>query len=91
MTHYADDVSLVRMDVFKRSGKWNLTKAVPWRSAAGTTWEQPASIVQEFRASARAAFGPAFEGQTIVCLEPYHPHAHPLMWVNYCLCAEDST
>ena len=84
MTHFSIDPKRVRIDIFKADGgKWQETVEVVWHPAPATSWEKPAPIYREFEETVRRKLGVRYEGSTIVCLEPCHPHAHPLMWQNY--------
>lgn len=76
---YSNDVTMVRVDFFKNSGKWYTTEAVKMEA-----WDEP--IVHDVLKEAindtfylpeegRLRYG----GMIAVCLEPYHKNAHPLM------------
>ena len=81
MTHYSNESNRVRIDLFKPSGNWLGTEDILWFSTPETTWEHPALMWNEFKISVRRKLGDRCIGMTIVCLEPYHPDAHPLLWV----------
>ena len=83
MTHYTKDPKRVRVDFFRPTGKWYETIDIGWCSTPGSTWKEPAPIYEEFQRSLRRAMGNRMAGMTAVCLEPYHPNAHPLMCTNY--------
>ena len=83
MTHYSNEARSVRIDIFKTTGKWYATEAMPWYFTPGTTWEKPAPMWNEFMVAVRRTLGDRYTGMTIVCLEPYHPNAYPLLWQNY--------
>lgn len=89
---YSTEENMVRVDFFKKSGKWYVTEAVkflyyftpgsPHSRAGGSEMD----IVHAFEESLRAHLkdkeggdGLRLAGMTAVCLEPYHEHAHPLM------------
>jgi len=82
MTHYSESPEDVRVDFFKPSGKWYTTLLVKWISTPGSTWVSPESLYEEFRNSVNKAVDNRFQGMTAVCLDPYHPQAHPLMWID---------
>lgn len=80
MTHYSNDEGMVRIDRFKPSGKWYDTVAADMTGLYN--WTDLSSAV--FRAWQEAGGGDTTsrqleEGWSIVCLEPYHRHACPIM------------
>ena len=72
MGNYCNQPDMVRVDVFKPSGKWVETRAVLWHQYTGEIGDIFARVI-------RSNFGTNFIGYKFVCLEPYHEHAHPLM------------
>jgi len=78
MTHYSDDENMVRVDIFKPSGKWYTTFAIEWNLKhylAEDIMLRPALL----EAVKSHPDGNLASGWIIVCLEPYHEHAHPQM------------
>lgn len=75
--HYCSDPSMVRVDIWKASGKWYSTEQMKWLDYDGQL------IHDEFRRSFRAAFPGRYIGMTLTCLEPYHEHGFPLMIVGW--------
>lgn len=69
---FTTDEAMVRMDFFKESGKWYDTVSVSMRGYYGV------SILEAVVKSARTQCN-AYSGMTLVCLEPYHQHSHPVM------------
>ena len=75
MTHYSENSGSVRVDYFKPSGKWAYTNSVDMSDY----WDVP-SVHDAVRSAILDAFGVLDESYyTIVVLEPYHKHAHPIM------------
>lgn len=85
MSNYSDKANSVRVDFFKKSGKWYCTEAVDWLTYEGSPDKGGKLIHDAFaetlvkhlrdNATGRTRLG----DMTAVCLEPYHEHAHPLM------------
>lgn len=76
---YSDDPAMMRVDFFKKSGKWYTTEAVRWRGAY-----QDSLIYREFAVSLwhhlhKSDGTLRMSAMVAVCLEPHHEHAHPLM------------
>lgn len=71
---YIEDETMVRVDFFKRSGKWSHTIGMKWIGYDGY-------IFDEFKRSLRSYFNDKVKlgGMTAVCLEPYNRNAHPIM------------
>lgn len=80
MSNYSPDEDMVRVDFFKPSGKWYCTEAVKWTGG----WPKDNLIGEAFRKSLKDHFGGQNRmlGMDVVCLEPYHEMAHPLMIKN---------
>lgn len=72
MTNYCKDPAVVRVDIFKPSGKWHTTEEVMFLRYRG-------DILSAFTESLHKAVGSRYSGMVAVCLEPYHENAHPLM------------
>ncbi len=87
MGNYSEDSSSVRVDFFKPEGKWYTTEAVEWIGK----FEEHALIYEEFadsvwthlKATTKEDIRPKgyirLSDMVAVCLEPFHPHSHPLM------------
>ena len=73
MSNYAESESSVRVDIFKKSGKWSETRAVEWIGGY-----KNCCIHTAFEDSLKAAGCPLM-GMFAVCLEPYHEHSHPIL------------
>lgn len=72
---YTDDPTMVRVDIFKNSGKWYTTLAIEW-----LYYSSDNQLIHDiFRESLKKHLGNKFSGMTAVCLEPYHEYSHPLM------------
>lgn len=80
---YSVDSSMVRVDLFKPSGKWFTTVALRWdRYRTGNPQDGSncyEDIKDTFRRCMRMQYMDIFNGMTAVCLHPYHEHEHPLM------------
>lgn len=75
MTHYSDNPGMVRVDYFKPGGKWAYTHVVDMYNY----WDLP-SVHDAVRNALRDAGRVTDENYyTIVVLEPFHKHAHPVM------------
>jgi len=80
MTHYSEDPSHVRVDIFKPSGKWYTTVEICWDRYLTYEDGKYESIGDTFdRICREKGWHEVFDGMIAVCLEPYHEHAHPLM------------
>lgn len=73
MMGYAVEDSKVRVDRFKTSGKWYDSWQIDMAEHYRAT-----SLHDAVRECCLAA-GMNTEGYTLVCLEPYHQHSHPVM------------
>ena len=73
MSNYSENESSVRVDFFKSSGKWYMTKAIDW-----TGGYKNCCIHEAFEKSLFDNFGNAFTEFDAVCIEPYHEHSHPI-------------
>lgn len=70
---YTSDDSKVRGDVFKESGKWYETIQLNMKGLYDEALTQDA-----VRAAFNRDYEGMFKGMTLVVLEPYHKHAHPV-------------
>lgn len=72
---YSDNPDMVRVDFFKKSGKWYTTEAVKWIGY------DTAIIHDAFKESLREHFNGSkrLNDMFAICLEPYHKNAFPLM------------
>lgn len=75
MSNYSNDCSSVRVDIFRESGKWYETVAITKAKYSNC------SIHDSVKAALKEVIGTGFKGMTAVCLEPYHEHSHPIMFV----------
>lgn len=77
----------VRVDFFKPSGKWYGTASVDMTNHyEGLIHKCFMAACEAEQANANGEWGHTFkprdilcEGWSIVCLEPYHEHSHPIM------------
>lgn len=65
--------SSVRVDFFKKSGKWYTTIAMEWTGGYSNI-----HIHDAFKKSLKDAVGDNYIGMDAICLEPYHEHSHPI-------------
>lgn len=81
--NYSEEPNSVRVDIFKPSGKWYTTVALNWdRYRSGNPQDGAddyESIQNTFRRCMKEQFQDRWSGMTVVCLEPYHENAFPLM------------
>ena len=70
---YSVSDSIVRMDIFKRSGKWAESVAVDMASAYQDEDIHTAVLNCYMAQDGR------YKGCTLVCLKPYHKFSHPIM------------
>ena len=75
MGNFSENESSIRVDFFKPGGKWVFTRAVQW-----TGGYKDCCIHTAFKESLVEA-ELLLPHYTIVCLEPYHEHSHPLCLV----------
>ena len=85
MGNYSDKASSVRVDFFKKSGKWYCTEAVEWKTYEGEV-DKGGKLIHDAFAEALVAHlrdpetkRVRLDDMTAVCLEPYHVHSHPIM------------
>ncbi len=85
MGNYSNVSSCVRVDFFKLSGKYYTTEAVNWMGRykeEELIYEQFAdSVIRHLRESTPEHNVPniRLSDMVAVCLDPFHPHSHPLM------------
>lgn len=72
---YSANESMVRMDLFKSTTKWSQTYAVDMNDYYN--WPDIKGAVQF--AFEKSTGMKVTDGWMLVCLEPYHRHAHPIM------------
>lgn len=76
---YSEDPSMVRVDFFKTSGKWYVTKAIKWTGE----WEGTKQLIHDaFAQSLRDNLGDRLKDMDAICLEPYHEYTHPIQIKN---------
>ena len=88
---FSTNDKMVRVDVFKESGKWYLTTELFWDRYNSYIPEEDQNnedlmagklvetIHDTFERLALKQFAGRYQGMIAVCLEPYHEYAHPLM------------
>jgi hypothetical protein len=82
---FSADSDMVRVDFFKKSGKWYTTEAVKWTGPYhGTDEHGKITLIHDaFLESLRdhlvqSGGRTRLAGLRAVCLEPYHEYAHPI-------------
>jgi len=71
---------MVRVDFFLPSGKWKYTESLRFDRYHTHVDGQSVELIHDtFKRCLREQFPNNYHGMTVVCLEPYHEHAHPLM------------
>lgn len=79
MGNYSDNADSVRVDFFKKSGKWYTTEAVKWTGKYGDGSlihrEFAKSLLDHLTVDGKVRLN----DMVAVCLEPYHQHSHPMM------------
>lgn len=76
---YCSDPSMVRVDFFKKSGKWYTTEEMVWDRYLSKEDGELELIHETFKRCLKQEFGRSFRGMIAVCLKPYHEASHPLM------------
>lgn len=88
MTHYSSNPGLVRVSLFKSSDKWYADGAVDMTQAYAATCIHDGlyrACTHSYEADdgswpvMSSPYEWLMNGGTIVCLEPYHIYAHPVM------------
>ena len=79
MTHYSDNASMVRVDFFKPGGKWYMTEAHDMEDYYDVVPIHEA--LKQVLSHSREGHPDFWKQFTVVCLEPYHIYAHPIMIV----------
>ncbi len=72
---YAVSETIVRADQFKPSGKWYQSIALEM----GAHWTAPSIPDAIKECLMKQGYGEVKDGWSIVVLEPYHQHSHPIM------------
>ena len=71
---YSSEPDMVRVDIFKPSGKWYDTIDMKWVDYDGPL------LHDTFTASLiKGGMSGRYQGFMMICLEPYHKHAYPIM------------
>jgi hypothetical protein len=81
MGNYSDDANSVRVDFFKKSGKWYTTEAVKWTGGykgENLIHRAFAQSLKDHLADDKRVFT-RLDDMIAVCLDPYHENEHPLM------------
>ena len=73
--HYSDKPNSVRVDFFKKSGKWYTTEAI---ELPPNFYHEP-TLHENFIKVLVEHLEGRLKGMTAVCLEIYHKHNHPIM------------
>lgn len=78
MSNYTDDPAMVRVDFWKKSGKWYTTEAVKWTAG----WHRDSCLINDgFKQSLRDHFKDIpnrLSDMDATCLDPYHELSHPI-------------
>lgn len=75
---FATEDHMVRVDLWKDSGKWYDTVALKW-DRYETKKDNAVELIHEtFRRCFKEQFFNHYMGMRATCLEPYHEHSHPL-------------
>jgi len=78
---YCNDEDMVRVDLWKPSGKWYGSLALKWdrymTNQKGEYGVETELIHETFRRCLKDQH-PGYEGMRATCLEPYHEHSHPI-------------
>jgi hypothetical protein len=75
MSNYSINESSVRVDLFRPSGKWYDSVAICEADFKGC------SVEDSVKAVFTKLYGNRYQGMTLVCLNPYHEHSCPVMFV----------
>jgi hypothetical protein len=81
MTNYSLQASKVRISRFKPSGKWYDDFEVDMNDFYNEPLIHPA-VLKAWEASRDPGSRSLEEGWMLVCLEPYHHNAHPVMIIG---------
>lgn len=80
---YSEDEDMVRVDVYKPSGKWSQTMAIRWKTWTGDIRDGGKLIHDAFREALNYdKHGKMlFEQDYYIfsCVSPYHEHEHPIL------------
>lgn len=77
---YSDDKSMVRVDIWKQSGKWYETIALKWDRYSFEQNDGSRELIHDiFRRCMQEQYPNYYIGMKATCLEPYHEHSHPIM------------
>lgn len=88
MTHYSENPGMVRIDRFKDGGKWYDTYEIDMSAYWSEKIDGKFNFIHDAlhkAISSSERFGEGWiegwllQGGMIVCLEPYHQQAHPIM------------
>lgn len=71
--------SMVRVDIFKESGKFYDTIELNWDRYYTERNDGVELIDDTFKRCMKEQYPNRFTGLFAVCLEPYHEHSYPLM------------
>ncbi len=72
--NYAFEPYMVRVDVFKPSGKWYDTVAINMNNY----YNEPFTL-EAVKCAMQKQYPAYLEDSICICLDPYHTNAHPVM------------
>lgn len=77
--HYSNSPEMVRVDIWKPSGKWYETVALKWDRYKTHLVGRPVELIHDtFRRCMKEQYPGSWLGMRATCLEPYHEHSHPV-------------
>lgn len=80
---YTTDENMVKVEFFKKTGKWYTTEAIRWDRYYSVINGEFEDIKETFKRCLRQQLGDRLSGMIAVCIHPYHEYAHPLMVHNW--------
>jgi len=75
---YHQNDSMVRVDIFRPSGKWYETIAIDMEEFYDHSYAKDAVEI----ATVKKRGAPLVPGWIYVCTEPYHKNAHPILLIG---------
>ena len=76
---YSPDESMVRVDIWKDSGKWYDSIQLKWDRYSTKIDDDVELIHETFRRCLKEQYPNCYIGMRATCLEPYHVNSFPLM------------
>ena len=76
--NYCAEESMVRVDIWKPSGKWYTTVALKWDNYGSEDFKKGDELIHTtFRRCLEEQFS-GHKGMRATCLQPYHINSHPI-------------